>query len=87
MAVTWRAGDPAGLVAPKVKVGRCCAPLGQVAMAAESRTDPVKPATGVRVIVEVFPVEAPRLMTTGVPATVNPGATLMVMAAVAVDVA
>jgi hypothetical protein len=47
------------LVEPKLRVGRYCAPEGVEPMAAVSTTFPVKPPTGVTVIVDVFPVVAP----------------------------
>ena len=67
-----------GLVEPKLRVGVSCAPLGLEVMAAVRATLPVKPPLGVTVIVEVFPVVAPGLTDTAVPATVTPGAAVTV---------
>jgi hypothetical protein len=50
-----------GVVVPKLNVGRFTAPLGLAVSAAVNATLPVKPPLGVTVIVEVFPVVAPRV--------------------------
>ena len=62
-----------GLVEPKPRVGRYCAPVGLEVIAAVKTTLPVKPPDGVTVIVEVFPVIAPWATVTAVPAMVNVG--------------
>ena len=62
-----------GLVEPKLKAGGYWAPVGLEVTAAVSVTLPVKPPTGVTVIVEVFPAVAPGETVTAVPLTVNPG--------------
>jgi hypothetical protein len=62
-----------GVVEPKLKVGRSCAPVGVLVTAAVSATLPVKPPLGVTVIVEVFPVVAPGDTVTVVPLTVKLG--------------
>jgi hypothetical protein len=56
-----------GLVDPKLRVGRLTAPLGLEAREAVRVTLPVKPPTGVTVMVEVFPVVAPGTTETAVP--------------------
>ena len=48
-----------GFVAPKLSVGRSCAPVGLEVRAAVNSIVPVKPLFGVMVIVEEFPVDAP----------------------------
>jgi hypothetical protein len=53
-----------GLVDPKLSVGMYCAPAGLDVTAAESTTLPSKPPEGVTVIVDVFPVVAPRVTDT-----------------------
>jgi hypothetical protein len=70
-----------GLVEPQPIVGIYCAPFGLAVMAVVSETLPVKPPTGVTVIVDVFPVVAPRVTVTAVPAIVKVGV-VMVTAAV-----
>ena len=62
-----------GVVEPKLRVGRSCAPLGLEVTAAVRATLPVKPPEGVTVIVEVFPVETPALTVTAVPVIVKLG--------------
>ena len=62
-----------GLVAPKLKVGGSCAPLGPEVMAAVSATAPVKPLAGVTVTVETFPVVAPGEMVTAEAEILNVG--------------
>jgi hypothetical protein len=62
-----------GVVAPKLKVGRFCAPVGLEVMAAVRPTMPVKPPAGVTEIVDVFPAVAPRAKVTVVPLTVKTG--------------
>lgn len=62
-----------GVVAPKVNVGRSCAPLGLLVIAAVMATLPVKPPLGVTVTVAEFPVVAPGAMVTDVAAMVNAG--------------
>lgn len=62
-----------GLVEPKLRVGRFCAPLGPEVTAAVSVTLPVKPLNGVTVMADVFPVVAPALTVTAVPAIVKKG--------------
>jgi hypothetical protein len=64
-----------GLVEPKLNVGRYCAPDGLVVTTAVSATLPVKPPLGVTVMVEAFPVIAPRATVTDVPAIVMAGGT------------
>jgi len=49
----------AGLVAPKLSVGRNCAPLGADVITAVSATFPVNPPLGVTVIVDVLAVLRP----------------------------
>ena len=63
-----------GLVVPKLNVGKSEAPLGLVVMEAANVTLPVKPPTGVTVMVEVFPVVAPGVTATDVPVSVKLGA-------------
>ena len=48
-----------GLVEPKLRVGRSCAPDGLVVTVAVRATLPVKPLLGVTVMVDVLPVAAP----------------------------
>lgn len=62
-----------GLVAPKLTVGRYCAPAGLDVTVAESATSPVKPAIGVSVTVDVLPVVAPGVTERAVPLTVKVG--------------
>ena len=62
-----------GLVEPKLSGGGSWAPDGLDVIAAVSVTLPVKPPPGVTVIVEVFPLVAPGLTDTAVPATVKVG--------------
>jgi hypothetical protein len=75
-----------GVVEPKLSVGRYWAPDGLEVIAAVSATLPVKPPLGVTVIVEVFPVVAPRDSVTDVPVTVKVtvGAAVTVRTTVAV---
>jgi hypothetical protein len=61
-----------GLVEPKLRVGRFCAPLGPAMRVAVSVTLPVKPPNGVTVMADVFPAVAPGLTVTAVPATTKP---------------
>jgi len=56
-----------GVVVPKLKVGGSVPPLGLVVAVAVSATLPVNPSTGVSVMVEVFPVDAPAATVTAVP--------------------
>src|SRR5450631_1708020 len=56
-----------GLVEPKLNVGRYWAPDGLEVIAAAKTTLPVKPPSGVNVMVDVFPLVAPRAMETPVP--------------------
>jgi hypothetical protein len=63
-----------GLVEPKLKVGRLSAPVGLEVTAAVKTTLPVKPPMGVTVMVEAFPVAAPRATVTTVPLMLKPGA-------------
>lgn len=72
-----------GLVEPKLIVGGYWAPVGLAVMAAVSVTLPVKPPTGVRVMVLVFPVVAPGTKVTAAPVIVNAGETGGVMVYVA----
>ena len=60
-----------GLVAPKLKVGTCWAPLGLEVIVAVSTTLPVKPPLGITVIIDVFPVVSPGAVVTAVPLTVK----------------
>jgi hypothetical protein len=61
-----------GLVEPKLRMGRFCAPLGLEVTAAVSATLPVKPPDGVTVMVDVFPVAAPAVTVSAVPVIVKP---------------
>ena len=56
-----------GLVEPKLKVGGYWAPVGLEVTVAVSATLPVKPPSGVTVMVELLPVVAPRETVTVVP--------------------
>jgi len=69
----------AGVVAPKLKVGSATAPAGLDVMAAVSAMLPVYPPTGVRVIVDVFPVVAPGSTVTAVPLMLNPVIVIVVL--------
>jgi hypothetical protein len=60
-----------GVVEPKLRDGRFCAPEGLEAMAAVRATLPVKLPLGVMVMAEVFPVVAPGETLTEVAATVK----------------
>lgn len=60
-----------GLVEPKLSLGGSCALAGLEVMAAVKVTLPVKPSCGEIVIVEVFPVVAPRATVTAVPLNVK----------------
>ena len=60
-----------GLVEPKLQVGGFTAPAGLEVMAAASVTLPVKPPTGVTVMVDVFPEDAPAATETAVPVSVR----------------
>jgi len=62
-----------GVVAPNVKVGASTALFGLEVNAAVSATLPVKPPAGVMVMVEVFPVVAPAVTVTPVPAIAKLG--------------
>jgi hypothetical protein len=64
-----------GLVDPKLNVGGLIAPFGPDVIAAVSVTLPVNPFVGVTVIVEVFPVVAPAVTVTAVPAILKPEGT------------
>jgi len=75
-----------GLVEPKLRVGRYCAPVGLDVIVGDSATAPVKPPAGVTVIVEVFPVVAPGITDTATPLTVKLGGTFTMSVAVAVAV-
>jgi len=61
-----------GLVEPKLNVGTYWAPAGLEVMAAASVTLPVKPPTGVTVMVVVFPEVAPGATETAGPLSVRP---------------
>jgi len=65
----------AGVVEPKLSVGKSIAPTGSDVIAAASETLPVKPPVGVTVMLEVLPLVAPGSRPTGVPVMVNPPAT------------
>jgi len=67
-----------GLVAPKLKVGGYWAPFGLDAIAAVNATLPVKPPSGVTLMVEVFPVVAPGATETAVPLSEKLGLTAVV---------
>jgi hypothetical protein len=67
-----------GLVEPKLKVGRYCAPVGLDVTEAVSATLPVKPPLGVTVIIDVFPEDAPGLIDTALAPTVKLGGTATV---------
>lgn len=62
-----------GLVKPKLSVGGSTEPDGPVVIAAVNVTLPVKPLTGVTVIVDVLPVIEPGVTVMGVPLTLKPG--------------
>jgi hypothetical protein len=86
VVVTVRIAVPAevpvmftGVVEPKLRVGRSCAPLGLKVTAAVSATLPVKPPAGVTVMREVFPFVPPAVTINGLPVTANPGAEVAVM--------
>src|ERR1035441_1145177 len=66
-------GMTTGLVEPKLKVGRYCAPFGLEVMAAVSATVAAKPPLGVSVMVEVSPLVAPGATVTAVPVMARPG--------------
>ena len=74
------AADPViltGLVEPKLRVGKSCAPFGLDVTEAVRATGPVKPPVGVTVTIAVFPVVAPGLLiVTALPLTVKLGATV-----------
>jgi hypothetical protein len=74
-----------GLVAPKLNVGKSCAPLGEDVTEAVSVTLPVKPPAGVTMMVEVFPVVAPGKTVGVVPLTIKPGGTVTATEAVPAD--
>jgi hypothetical protein len=61
----------AGLVAPKLSVGRFWVPAGAEVMEAESVTLPVKPPEGLMVMMDALPASAPGAMETAVPLTVK----------------
>jgi hypothetical protein len=61
-----------GLVEPKARVGRYCAPAGMVVIAAVNPTLPVKPPLGATVMVEEFPSVAPGPTLRDVALIVNP---------------
>lgn len=63
----------AGLVEPKLSVGKSLAPAGLDVSVAVSATLPVKPPTGVKVMVEVFPEVAPAGKVGAVPLTLKLG--------------
>jgi hypothetical protein len=75
----------AGLVEPKLRVGRYCAPVGLEAIAAVKTTAPAKPPAGVTVMANVFPVVAPRVIAIDVPPIVKLGFTAAVIVYVAVE--
>ncbi len=75
-----------GVVAPKLRVGASCAPLGAEVMAAESETLPVNPLLGVTVTVEVLPVVAPGDTETAVPVIVKPGGLAVTVKVAGVEV-
>jgi hypothetical protein len=64
-----------GLVEPKLKVGGYWAPAGLEVTAAVRVTLPAKPPTGVKVMVDAFPVLAPGATVTVVPVRVKLGGT------------
>jgi hypothetical protein len=76
-----------GVVEPKLKVGSLEAPAGLLVSVALSATEPVKPAVGVTVTIEVLPVVAPALRETFVSLTEKPGGPLTAMEVVPVDAA
>jgi hypothetical protein len=62
-----------GLVEPKLRVGRSCAPEGLEARVAVRATLPVKPLLGVTVTATVLPVVDPGVTVRGRAARVRPG--------------
>jgi hypothetical protein len=62
-----------GLVPPKLKVGRSCAPAGLDVMAAVSATLPENPPEGMTVMMVLVPVVAPGWTATLGPETVKSG--------------
>jgi hypothetical protein len=66
-----------GVVDPKLRVGGSTPPAGL--MTAVSTTLPLNPPVDVKVMVEVFPLVAPAATVTGVPATVKPGVTRLMV--------
>ena len=65
-------------VEPKLNVGGYTAPVGLEVTAAARVTLPVKPPAGVTVTVEVFPLVAPGVTVTAVPAIAKEGVTAIV---------
>jgi hypothetical protein len=84
VAVSLPAVMLTGLVDPKLKMGGTTAPDGPDAIAAVITMEPVKPVAGVRVMVEVLPVEDPAETVTAVPVTVKLGGTVTAGAGVRV---
>jgi hypothetical protein len=76
-----------GVVEPKLKDGKFCAPAGLRAMAAVSAMLPLKPPPGVKVIVEVFAAVAPGVTVTAVPLIAKLGLTAAVTVTEVVPVA
>ena len=66
-----------GLVVPKLRVGGCWAFAGPAVTAAVSTMLPVKPPTGVKVVMDVFSVVAPGATETAVPLTVKVGMVIL----------
>jgi hypothetical protein len=62
-----------GDVVPKLNVGGSMAPVGELATTALKFTDPVNPAIGLRVTVDVFPAVAPAATNRFVPLRLIPG--------------
>jgi hypothetical protein len=73
-----------GLVFPKVKTGRSCAPAGLEVIEAINATLPENPPAGVMVIVELLPVVPPGWTVKAVPEIENPGGTVTLSAVVTV---
>jgi hypothetical protein len=67
-----------GLVEPKLNVGGYWAPEGLEVTAAVNPTLPVNPPAGVMVMVDVFPVVAPRASVTAIPPIAKLGFTAVV---------
>jgi hypothetical protein len=73
----------AGVVDPKLSVGRLLAPAGELVMAALSAMAPVKLPLGVMVMVDVLPVVAPGITVIAGPVIEKFGAGVTVIAALA----